>query len=425
MILQLSANWVPVIGLSSMRDSNSIFPKRGFHYMSLATCRIRLRDDIKKPVLRWKHCFMHLYGAAWSRAADCFASIQNRRGFYRYSANFSGSPVFYFNVPRGAFFPKPKIESSVFQLPVRKDLMARLHRVEWEKFFQFVDKGFSMRRKTLVNVLGRDGNKNNHIAALKELDIESHGPSWRPGALTNGLNCIKNHAHCKNIFGVRNNCLPGNSNNLLSSKSMACRIDAYPGHRKTAKDTNFTAFYFRQPAVMNTFDNVDTLKINQTIQDMKHVNWYHIGWRKAKLFNSRNNFSIYPGQRLRRTFYYPVSPWGSTGRPSFCQFTGDKSRALGRWTLDLWSGSVLFRSQWPFGQTVIFNFPRNRPKGHWDLKRLNPEPQSKVQRSRAPWLVSVNWTKDGRQSETPSGTPVINVLLNRCPGLNRKIVSVN
>jgi len=31
---------------------------------------------------------------------------------------------------------------------------------------------------------------------------------------------------------------------------------------------------------MNTFDNVDTLKINQTIQDMKRVNWYHIGWKK-------------------------------------------------------------------------------------------------------------------------------------------------
>jgi 16S rRNA A1518/A1519 N6-dimethyltransferase RsmA/KsgA/DIM1 with predicted DNA glycosylase/AP lyase activity len=55
---------------------------------------------------------------------------------------------------------------------VRKDLTARLHRDEWEKFFRFVDKGFSMRRKTLVNVLGRDGNKNDHIAALEELKID-------------------------------------------------------------------------------------------------------------------------------------------------------------------------------------------------------------------------------------------------------------
>jgi 16S rRNA A1518/A1519 N6-dimethyltransferase RsmA/KsgA/DIM1 with predicted DNA glycosylase/AP lyase activity len=34
-----------------------------------------------------------------------------------------------------------------------------------------------MRRKTLVNVLGRDGNKNDQIAALKDLKID---PKARP-----------------------------------------------------------------------------------------------------------------------------------------------------------------------------------------------------------------------------------------------------
>jgi 16S rRNA (adenine1518-N6/adenine1519-N6)-dimethyltransferase len=100
-----------------------------------------------------------------------------QNGFLSIFCQFFGSPRILFHVPAGVFFPKPRIDSSVFQLCVRKDLTARLHRDEWEKFFRFVDKGFSMRRKTLVNVLGRDGNKNNHIATLKELDID---PMVRP-----------------------------------------------------------------------------------------------------------------------------------------------------------------------------------------------------------------------------------------------------
>ena len=100
-----------------------------------------------------------------------------QNGFLSIFCQFFGNPRILFNVPAGAFFPKPKIESSVFQLTVRKDLTARLHRDEWTNFFRFIDKGFSMRRKTLVNVLGRDGNKNSHIATLKELDID---PMVRP-----------------------------------------------------------------------------------------------------------------------------------------------------------------------------------------------------------------------------------------------------
>jgi 16S rRNA (adenine1518-N6/adenine1519-N6)-dimethyltransferase len=100
-----------------------------------------------------------------------------RNGFLSIFCQFFGKPRILFHVPAGVFFPKPKIDSSVFQLSVRKDLLSRLQRDEWENFFRFVDKGFSMRRKTLVNVLGRDGNKNAHINMLKELDFD---PMVRP-----------------------------------------------------------------------------------------------------------------------------------------------------------------------------------------------------------------------------------------------------
>lgn len=100
-----------------------------------------------------------------------------RNGFLSIFCQFFGDPRILFHVPAGAFFPKPKIESSVFQLAVRKDLMERLPRNEWNIFFNFIDRGFTMRRKTLVNVLGRGANKNTYVEMLRELSID---PKVRP-----------------------------------------------------------------------------------------------------------------------------------------------------------------------------------------------------------------------------------------------------
>lgn len=100
-----------------------------------------------------------------------------QNGFLSVSCQFFGNPRILFHVPSGVFFPKPKVESSVVQLTVRKDLKARLPRNEWEKFFRFVDKGFTMRRKTLANVLGHKRNKKNYVDMLTELTIN---PQVRP-----------------------------------------------------------------------------------------------------------------------------------------------------------------------------------------------------------------------------------------------------
>jgi 16S rRNA (adenine1518-N6/adenine1519-N6)-dimethyltransferase len=180
MILQLSAKLGPGDWVVHQCDALKFdFSKAGFPLHVVGNLPYSVGAMIIKKTLYYGEnivsCTFMVQREVAQRIVSPPHSKQN--GFLSIFCQFFGSPRILFHVPAGAFFPKPKIESSVFQLPVRKDLMARLHRVEWEKFFQFVDKGFSMRRKTLVNVLGRDGNKNNHIAALKELDID---PMVRP-----------------------------------------------------------------------------------------------------------------------------------------------------------------------------------------------------------------------------------------------------
>jgi 16S rRNA (adenine1518-N6/adenine1519-N6)-dimethyltransferase len=76
-----------------------------------------------------------------------------QNGFLSIFCQFFGSPKILFHVPPGAFVPKPKVESSVFQLNIDSHVTDRLPGRQWESFFTFVSNGFSTRRKMLANSL--------------------------------------------------------------------------------------------------------------------------------------------------------------------------------------------------------------------------------------------------------------------------------
>jgi len=83
-----------------------------------------------------------------------------QNGFLSIFCQFFGSAKLLFHVPPGAFFPRPNVDSSVFQIIVDKDTDRKLDPSLRNSFFSFVDSGFSMRRKQLAKVLsikyGRD-----------------------------------------------------------------------------------------------------------------------------------------------------------------------------------------------------------------------------------------------------------------------------
>jgi 16S rRNA (adenine1518-N6/adenine1519-N6)-dimethyltransferase len=99
-------------------------------------------------------------------------------GFLTIFCAFFGTPRILFHVPPGAFFPRPNVDSTVFQIIIDEDLETKLERDKWETFFAFVSRGFSQRRKTLAKVLG-DGliSKQDYRRIFEESGID---PLSRP-----------------------------------------------------------------------------------------------------------------------------------------------------------------------------------------------------------------------------------------------------
>jgi 16S rRNA (adenine1518-N6/adenine1519-N6)-dimethyltransferase len=92
-------------------------------------------------------------------------------GFLSVFCSFFGTPRLMFNVPPGAFFPRPNVDSSVFQIIIDDDLERKLPQARWESFFALVSKGFQQRRKKVVNSLSAGGKEKERIAAI----LRSHG----------------------------------------------------------------------------------------------------------------------------------------------------------------------------------------------------------------------------------------------------------
>ncbi len=131
---------------------------------------------IKKTLLeapKVASCTFMVQREVASRIVSGPRSRQN--GFLSVFCQFFGDAKLLFHVPPGAFFPRPNVDSSVFQIIVDAAIEGKLRRELWEKFFAFVDSGFSMRRKQLAKVLslryGRD--KDHYRDALTDMGIDA------------------------------------------------------------------------------------------------------------------------------------------------------------------------------------------------------------------------------------------------------------
>ncbi len=96
-----------------------------------------------------------------------------QNGFLSIFCQFFGVPKILFNIPSGAFKPKPKVESSLFQLIIKNNIEESLPRLEWESFFAFVSRGFSKRRKTLAKSLSwENGGKDNYEDFIEKMGMD-------------------------------------------------------------------------------------------------------------------------------------------------------------------------------------------------------------------------------------------------------------
>jgi 16S rRNA (adenine1518-N6/adenine1519-N6)-dimethyltransferase len=93
-------------------------------------------------------------------------SHKKTNGFLTIFCGFFGKPELLFHVPPGAFFPRPNVDSSVFRIVIKQNPEEKLERIHWISYFAFVSKGFSKRRKMLVNVLSEDAQEKERLSGI-------------------------------------------------------------------------------------------------------------------------------------------------------------------------------------------------------------------------------------------------------------------
>jgi len=103
-----------------------------------------------------------------------------QRGYLSVFCQFHGSPRLVARVPAGAFFPKPKVDSTVFQIATSPDQGPSLPRERRQDFFAMVERAFQQRRKTLANALSNGSDKDLWLGRIARAGLD---PGVRPEAL--------------------------------------------------------------------------------------------------------------------------------------------------------------------------------------------------------------------------------------------------
>jgi 16S rRNA (adenine1518-N6/adenine1519-N6)-dimethyltransferase len=130
---------------------------------------------IKKTLLYGQNILSCTFMVQREVAQRIIAQVSSKqRSFFTVFCNFFGTPKILFTVPQGAFFPKPKVESAVIKLEIDKNINQKLPQQYWPDFFSFVDKGFKMKRKKLINSLGHNADKYFYKNIFNELNINEN-----------------------------------------------------------------------------------------------------------------------------------------------------------------------------------------------------------------------------------------------------------
>ncbi|MGM0461727.1 MAG: 16S rRNA (adenine(1518)-N(6)/adenine(1519)-N(6))-dimethyltransferase RsmA [Fibrobacterota bacterium] len=105
----------------------------------------------------------------------CNKDKGKKQGFSTILCNYFGNTQLLFDVPPGAFFPKPKVTSSVFQLSIDPEKSRRIPQDKIPAFFHFVSCCFQTRRKKLATPLsGFVSSREQAHSALISCDISEN-----------------------------------------------------------------------------------------------------------------------------------------------------------------------------------------------------------------------------------------------------------
>lgn len=107
------------------------------------------------------------------------------------------SPKLLFNIPKGAFYPKPRVDSCFLKLAVKENLVPPV--ADLELFFKLIEYSFNQRRKIILNSLADKKciflKKEELGGVLKKAQIN---PTCRPETLS-----IEDFARLANVISVK------------------------------------------------------------------------------------------------------------------------------------------------------------------------------------------------------------------------------
>lgn len=110
------------------------------------------------------------------------------------SVQYLTTPKLLLSIPRGAFYPQPKVDSYFIKLEIKKDLRPKV--ADIDLFFNLINTSFSQRRKVILNSLAEKKPLSLPKERVRQILLEAQiDPSRRPETLT-----IEEFAHITDII---------------------------------------------------------------------------------------------------------------------------------------------------------------------------------------------------------------------------------
>jgi len=146
----------------------------GARYHAVGNLPYNVASHIIKKILFTAPYLKSITFMVQKEVADriCASAGGKSIGFLTVLCGYFGRAEKLFDVPPGAFYPVPKVVSSVFRIEIESSWYDRLPRGHWELFMDFVSNAYSTRRKKLTNnIQVQSGGKENAEKALVSIGL--------------------------------------------------------------------------------------------------------------------------------------------------------------------------------------------------------------------------------------------------------------
>lgn len=158
---------IKIINEDILKFDLSSFPERD-NYKIVANLPYRITSPILFKFLRSDYPPRNLIIMAQKEVAERMTARPPRMNLLALLTRFYAQPKICFTVPRGCFWPRPKVDSAVVKLDLFAANEKKYSAIDSAKLFALFKFGFAMKRKKLINNLWQGINRDELIFSAAE-----------------------------------------------------------------------------------------------------------------------------------------------------------------------------------------------------------------------------------------------------------------